>query len=440
VLTRYTKLIPAGSAYAYAVAGLAVGVAILLRILLRPLLGDQAPFVTLYPAVLIAAILGGGAPGLLALVLGGVAAFLQYDLPSASPKVTIAEVSSLVLYLAGGGLSVLAAASLRNARARLETAQEKLLAALDASRTGTWHWDVKRNRVEWDPAMRQVFDLGAASPPNDSESFFALIHPEDRERVVATIRNAVKRGAQADHEFRVVLPDGSVRWIYDRSRVIPDADGSAMLMVGACLDVTERKRTEERQKFLMNELHHRVKNTLATVHSLAAQTLRNSASPEEFEESFVARLMALSTTHNLLTDSEWESASLHDILAAELEPHGGIDAGRVTIRGEAVRLKPQQALSLGMAFHELLTNAVKYGALSSPKGRVAITWRTEAAESSARTLVIGWREEDGPTVGPPQRKGFGSKLMERSIRDELMGSLEMAFDPDGLLCTFRLPL
>ncbi len=197
---------------------------------------------------------------------------------------------------------------------------------------------------------------------------------------------------------------------------------------------------EERQSLLIHELNHRVKNTLATVQSLAIQTMRSSPNPEAFQFNFMARLMALSATRDLLTRTYWESTTLHDVLQAELRPHGGIDQQRIKARGETVKLKPQQALSLGMAFHELATNATKYGALSAPPGHLSVDWNVESLGNGSSELLLRWREQGGPPVAKPERRGFGMRLIDRSIAHELGGGIEMNHASTGLECLIRIPL
>lgn len=209
-----------------------------------------------------------------------------------------------------------------------------------------------------------------------------------------------------------------------------DGQVSGVFVQGS--DITEQVQAQDRQRLLMDELNHRVKNTLATVQAIAQQTLRGSATPERFTEAFESRLMALSKTHNALTDSHWESAALRQILWQELSPYG---AERVTLDGDDVQLSARLALALGMVFHELATNAAKYGALSSA-GRLALTWST----GPDRRLSLEWRETGGPPPRSPSRRGFGSRLIERSITGELHGTVSVTYDPAGLICRFNVPL
>lgn len=438
LLIRSTKLIPTHSGLAYGLAVAMVSTAVLVRLSLHPLLGDTLCDVMLYPVVLVAAVLGGGRVGLFALLLGAVS-ILLFRRDGAHGLADPRAFMDLGLYLLAGGLSVVVAASLRAAVERLEVAQERLVAALEASGTGTWRWNLRSKHVEWDPALIHLFGLEPDNAPRTEAEFARFIHPDDHAHVRNTISEAVIRGV-ADYEFRAVLPNGAVRWMYARSRMIRDGKGPAALMIGACLDITERKLAQERQTLLVHELNHRVKNTLSVVQSLALQTLRGSSTLEAFRDAFQARLFALSATHNILTQGLWESACMREILNAELKPFGGIDERRVCATGEPIRLTPRQALGFGMAFHELATNAVKYGSLSATQGSVAIAWRTAPDPDGRPLLLVDWIERDGPAVTEPSRRGFGSKLIERSICAELDGALQMRFDPSGLNCSFSVPL
>lgn len=198
-------------------------------------------------------------------------------------------------------------------------------------------------------------------------------------------------------------------------------------------DVTDRVLAERQQKLLLDELNHRVKNTLATVQAIAAQTGRSYQDPARFREVFEARLVALSVTHDLLTARNWRNAPLREILLAELRPFG---PERYDLAGPEIDLAPAQALALGMILHELATNAAKYGALSSPRGCVRISWSLD----DALRLALDWREDGGPPVVSPTRRGFGSRLIERSLSGVLRGKARLDFAPAGLCCRIELPL
>ena len=218
------------------------------------------------------------------------------------------------------------------------------------------------------------------------------------------------------------------------------ADGLANAVFVEGSDVTDRVLAERQQKLLLDELNHRVKNTLATVQAIADQTLRNTGDPAAFREAFESRLMALSATHDLLTAANWRSASLREVAHIEFRPYG---AERYRLSGPDVALPPAQAVALGLLFHELATNAAKYGALGAADGLVEVVWTLAdgagADSAGGPLLTVNWREHDGPPVLPPTRRGFGSRLIERSLAP-LGGTAALDFAPDGLRCTIRLPL
>ncbi len=232
-------------------------------------------------------------------------------------------------------------------------------------------------------------------------------------------------------------PDGPLeaRFLDFIYQPIRDASGAVAGIFVQGHDVTGTVRSAERQKLMIDELNHRVKNTLATIQSIAVQTARSHGDPATFAESFQARLMALSHTHNLLTRSHWEGADLDAILQHETEAHG---SHRVTLNGPPVALEPAAALSLGMIFHELATNAAKYGALSAPEGRVMVDWAV--ANQTRPVLTLTWREIGGPPVAPPERRGFGSRLIERNVRHDLAGAVKLDYANDGFSAEFSVPL
>lgn len=226
--------------------------------------------------------------------------------------------------------------------------------------------------------------------------------------------------------------DAYVDFVYQPIR---DGDGRIVGVFVQGHDVTNVVVAAERQKLMIDELNHRVKNTLATVQSIAIQTARSHPDPRTFAEGFQARLLALSHTHDLLTRSHWEGADLGAILEHETEAHG---ADRVTLNGLPVALEPAAALSLGMIFHELATNAAKYGALSAPDGRVLVDW--SVLDQARPRLQLTWREVDGPPVAPPHRRGFGSRLIERNVRHDLAGEVNLDYANDGFSADFSIPL
>ena len=196
----------------------------------------------------------------------------------------------------------------------------------------------------------------------------------------------------------------------------------------------ERAQAEQRQRLLINELNHRVKNTLATVQAIAYQTLKGDVPLDEARRRFEARLMALARAQSLLTAQNWEGASL-DRVVSDATEYLSAEAGRFHVSGDEIRLSPRAALALTLAFHELSTNAAKYGALSVEGGSVSVGWRVEDG-----VLRIEWKERGGPPVSEPSRRGFGSRLIERGLSGDLGGCASLAFEPDGLACTIEAAL
>jgi PAS domain S-box-containing protein len=275
-----------------------------------------------------------------------------------------------------------------------------------------------------------------------SQRLFAHAHPDD----IDADRDAFRKQVAGELEFysierRFLRNDGRVIWISVRSSPVRDGDGQLLYLVRVVQDVTERKAAESRQKLLIDELNHRVKNTLATVQSLASQSARGAATPEAFRVRFEGRLMALSKAHNQLTLHHWESAELRELLSASLAPFGGGTRERVVLRGEDVVLRPRAVLTLAMAFHELTTNAVKYGALSVPGGRVEVRWQPVNTRNDGKAgLRIEWEEKDGPPVREPERRGFGTTLIERGVAGDLDGLATLDFAPGGVRCAIEIPL
>jgi PAS domain S-box-containing protein len=229
----------------------------------------------------------------------------------------------------------------------------------------------------------------------------------------------------------VVFQSSKMPWI--------DANGDVIGIVGISRDFTEMKRSQETERLLLDELNHRVKNTLATIQSLAVQTLRSTPDPKEFGPNFLGRLQGIALTHNLLTESNWTEANLRDVVKAELTPYHRAEEGRWAVKGPRVKLNSAAVTSIGMIIHELVTNAVKYGALSVDQGHLEVCWSIEPSEDGLPFLTLGWIEFDGPEVVAPTRSGFGTRLL-KSIANQFGGSASQEYLKTGFVCTFVAPL
>jgi PAS domain S-box-containing protein len=260
-----------------------------------------------------------------------------------------------------------------------------------------------------------------------------LADQHQAESVTRNDRRLMEANATESLEEAVGAADGAERVWFSTKAPLRDADGNAIGLVGVSVEITEQKRFEHRLRLMVDELNHRVKNTLATVQAIAAQTLRD-ANPGMFE-AFQGRLRSLAAAHDVLTREHWAGADLFDVAAGQLIPAGGPIGGRFQLSGPPLRLSAKATLVLAMGLHELAINALKYGALSNDDGKVQIRWEITAGQEP--TLRLTWTERHGPPVQPPARTGFGSRLVERLLTRDLGGVAILDYDdPEG--CTFVL--
>jgi PAS domain S-box-containing protein len=321
--------------------------------------------------------------------------------------------------------------------AALRESREEFAAIFNQASIGLAEGDLKGRLLRVNDRFCDI----VGRPPEELQTLGMrdITHPEDAKRHATLFRRAVETGEPFELEKRYIRPNGSIVWVHDSLTIVRDAQGRGRSALAAVTDITERKRLEEHRELLVNELNHRVKNTLATVQSVATQTLRNARSPGQAREDLEERLIALSRAHDVLTRENWEGASIEEIIAGAVEAYRQRGEGRFSIKGPDVRLPPRTALALAMATQELVTNAVKYGALSNETGQVRITWLIDRSEKPAR-LELRWQEIGGPLVKPPDRRGFGSRLVERSLAQDLGGEVKIEFAPTGVVCTVKAPL
>jgi PAS domain S-box-containing protein len=332
----------------------------------------------------------------------------------------------------------------KEAAARMVLREATMALAVDAANVGTWDFNPRDREMLWSERGGAMFGMAPGSPVT-LDDFYACLHAEDREATRAAFLRALDPAVREDFdvEYRTIgRDDGAERWIAAKGRGFFDEAGQPLRVVGATVDITDRKRAELHLRLLVNELNHRVKNTLATIQAIAGQTFHAARSLPQAQEAFSARIVALAEAHDLLTRENWEGAELTDVLARLQTLHGAPE--RFSLAGPSVRLAPRMALSLSMALHELATNAVKYGALSMPSGRVRIDWSVapgaRAGTGGGPRLLLTWRESGGPPVLPPTRRGFGSRLIERGLAAELSGEANIDFLPEGVLCRIEAGL
>jgi PAS domain S-box-containing protein len=252
----------------------------------------------------------------------------------------------------------------------------------------------------------------------------------------------LKRDALASSASRkgeIEIEEGGRKCWYDiHIDPLRDLAGTTVGLTGAAVDVTERKENEQHLRLLMRELTHRSKNLLAVIQAMARQTARHAGSIDNFVEIFSARLQALSKSHDLLVQESWYGASLNDMVRSQLGHHLDRENSQFTIKGPSLFLKPEAAQNIGLAIHELSTNAAKYGALSVPTGHVDILWTRRTPEAGGG-FELSWRERGGPVVSKPEGRGFGSLVIERNLARALDGKVELDFAPSGLICTVSVP-
>lgn len=295
-----------------------------------------------------------------------------------------------------------------------------------------WMSDAEARCLYINQALRDFW--GVAEEDTLAFDWSNTLHPEDKPDLLEKLTAAMTRRGRLESEARFQRDDGAWRLLHTIAAPRFGPDGEFLGMIGVNADVTERKQAERRLHLLVSELNHRVKNMLAIVQSLAHQSFAGDAPKHEQTEAFRTRLSALAAAHNLLTQASWEQTSLAEIAEATIAALF-VHADRVSIHGPKVLLPPKKAVTLAMALHELSTNALKYGALSTEQGRVALSW---AWRPETRELTLEWRERGGPPIKePPSRKGFGSSMIEQALAQELDGDVRMNFQRAGLVCTVK---
>jgi PAS domain S-box-containing protein len=259
-------------------------------------------------------------------------------------------------------------------------------------------------------------------------------------KALAQVEAAFVSGDDVGSEIRYRRKDGSVFWAALFISPVRDGSGEVVQHFASFVDLSRQKQEQAQSTMMIDELNHRVKNTLATVQSIVWQALRRGSDPKVIRESIESRLFALSRSHDLLTRENWAGAGLLDLVNEAMKPFEVANGRteRFVITGKNIRLPPNVTLALGIAFHELATNAVKYGALSNETGSILLTWTIEPTPEGDR-LILHWQEKDGPSVTPPTRKGFGTRVIERGLPHELQGTVNLDYRVDGVVCTINIP-
>jgi PAS domain S-box-containing protein len=322
-------------------------------------------------------------------------------------------------------------AELEASNARLRESERRRSVALAAGQMGSWDWDVLTGECVWDAGQYRIFGIEPDGFQLTFDNIKRFIHPDDLERIQARVRNGIEDKATFQTEARLLRPDGTTRWCICAAAVTLDDSGRVVRVSGVTIDISERKSAEERQLLLAREVDHRAKNALALVQAIVRMT--RGANIESYMAAVEGRIKALSRVHTVLSQSRWEGAVLGGLVDEELAPYRSGDPDKVVAIGPEVVLQPATAQTLALALHELVTNAAKYGALSTLAGRVKLSW-----ELRHGALDLHWTESGGPTVKPAS-PGFGTRIVVASIERQLGGKVSFDWRPDGLHCVLSVP-
>jgi PAS domain S-box-containing protein len=322
-------------------------------------------------------------------------------------------------------------------RGTLERQKRTFDLAMTASQMGTWCYTMADNICVFDDNAQRLYGLTEARFLHDEEGVKAKFHPDDMELMWSRVTRALdpQGDGRYDMEYRVKQLDGTWRWLSAWGLVEFEGEGTEknpVAIVGASRDLTERKQAEDLQRLLLNELHHRVKNTLATIQAIAWQTLATAQDRSSAREALDRRIRAMAQAHDLLTLRNWNAANLADVVMRALEAFPPV---QVNASGPNIDVPPKHAFALSLALHELATNATKYGALSRPEGRVSVEWAVRDG-----MLRLNWRESNGPPVAPPTQRGFGSRLLQEVVGRDLAGDTTLDYDRSGVRCSISATL
>ncbi|MFB9267499.1 HWE histidine kinase domain-containing protein [Bradyrhizobium erythrophlei] len=322
-------------------------------------------------------------------------------------------------------------AELEQSTARLVESEQRRSMAIAAGKMGSWDWDWVNGDWMWDDGQYQIFGVDPKTFELTSANIQGLFHPDD----VSELRHAwagFANGAKSyEVEFRIMRPDGEVRWCVGTAAATSDKDGRVVRVSGVTVDITDRKRAEERQSLLTREVDHRAKNALALAQSIVRLT--RAQNMNAYVRAVEGRITALARVHTVLSLSSWQGAEIRRLVTEEIAPYSG--AEQIQIEGAEVQLQPATAQTLALALHELVTNSAKYGSLSALSGRLAITW-----EVQDETLILAWVETGGPAVTKPIQKGFGTRSVIASIETQLGGRADFDWRTEGLVCRLTVPL
>ena len=322
-------------------------------------------------------------------------------------------------------------AELEESHARLLESEQRRSLAIAAGKMGSWDWDWINGDWMWDEGQFDIFGVDPKSFELTLASIQALLHPGDIDELRKAMSEFNKGARSYEAEFRIVRSDGEVRWCVGTAAATLDKGGRVIRVSGVTVDITERKRAEERQNLLAREVDHRAKNALALAQSIVRLTRGENV--KAYVQAVEGRISALARVHTILSLSSWQGAEIGRLVDEELAPYSTGD--QIASGGSNIQLQPATAQTLALALHELVTNSAKYGALSTLAGRLSIKWEIEAD-----VLQMVWEERDGPAVEKPASRGFGTRSVIASIESQLGGQANFDWRSEGLVCRLSVPL
>jgi PAS domain S-box-containing protein len=325
----------------------------------------------------------------------------------------------------------------RQHEAVLMASEARLQEALTAGGVAAFDWEVHSDQSQRSENAAQILGFGAKENFGGAQ-FLARVHPDERSRLLDLLRNVRPDNPVFDATFRFIRPDGREVWLEQTAKGEFDSTGRLTHLRGLTLDITDRKVAAARQDLLIAELDHRVKNVLARVAVVAMQTREGSLTMDEYIKAVEGRIQSMAAAHSLLSQTRWTGVGLNDLVRDQLAPYAM--AANAKVSGPNIMLSAAATQAVAMVLHELVTNAAKYGALSTSNGSVSVNWDKSSDERGATKVTIVWREHGGPRVAAPARTSFGSSLIRDLIPHELGGTVDLAFEPDGVSCRIEIPL
>src|SRR3954465_13022883 len=322
-------------------------------------------------------------------------------------------------------------AELEESHRRLVESEQRRSLAIAAGKMGSWDWDWVNGDWMWDEGQFQIFGLDSKTFVVTPTNVQMSLHPDDTEELRKAVAQFTKGVTSYEAEFRIIRPDGEVRWCVGTAAATLDGTGRVVRVSGVTLDITERKHAEERQSLLAREVDHRAKNALALAQSIVRLTRGENV--KAYVQSVEGRINALARVHTVLSLSSWQGAEIKRLVDEELAPYSV--GNQIAFGGSDIQLQPATAQTLALALHELVTNSAKYGALSTRSGRLAVSWENETG-----SLRLTWEESGGPRVAEPTSRGFGTRSVIASIESPLRGKAGIEWGREGLLCRLSVPL